>query len=266
MRYTRFAASAVLTGMLALPATALGHGSVYTDTARVDTDPDPGELTMVDRVRHMVTNHGFTLVLRETNGASTEGMVDYSRLPGDYRSGLTMTQLLSEGDTAAQPHATCRGVAALESEAAITGWQGPEPFYNYIPFQKASAGLEDDPAYWIGDVQALTGVDLAQVSDDPAIAAGKLQTLCSGEGGTFVAADQTQSTAASLASGTVEQGDSAARGRDRGARVFDQPARGGQGRGRAGRHGGPGAGEGRRGAERAAPVGPRPDEAGGHAA
>ncbi len=64
-----------------------------------------------------------------------------------------------------------------------------------MPFQKDSAGLEDDPALWIEDVLALTGVDLASVSD-PAAA-------CAGLGGTYVPADETQSTVASLSSGST---------------------------------------------------------------
>ena len=141
-------------------------------------------------------------MLRETNGANTKGMVNFAMLPGAYRNQAgfepvpgTRTRLLSEGDSAAQPHATCRGVAALEAETAILGWQGADPFYNYVPFQKDAAGLEDDPALWIEDVLALTGVDLASVPS-PAAA-------CSGLGGTYVPADETQSTVASLASGST---------------------------------------------------------------
>ena len=150
----------------------------------------------------MVTNHGYTKVLRETNGAATKGMVNFAMLPGAYRNQAgfepvagTRTRLLSEGDTAAQPHATCRGVAALDAETAILGWQGADPFYNYVPFQATAAGLEDNPADWIGDVLALTGVDLA-TSSSPAAA-------CTGLGGTYVPADETQSTVASLSSGST---------------------------------------------------------------
>ncbi len=42
--------------------------------------------TLQNQTRHVVTNHGYTMVLRETNGANDKGMVDYSRLPGDYRA------------------------------------------------------------------------------------------------------------------------------------------------------------------------------------
>jgi hypothetical protein len=187
------AALAVTAAALIIPATVSAHPSVYTDVARIDTDPAAGTFTLADQTRHIVTNHGYTMLLRESNGASTKGVMDYSRLPGDYRASIPGTQVLAEGDTAAQAHATCRGVAALETEDAIRGWQGADPFFNYVPFQKTSAGLEDDPATWIDDVLALTGVDLATVAD-PAAA-------CAGLGGTYTPADETQTSTANLNSG-----------------------------------------------------------------
>jgi hypothetical protein len=142
-----------------------------------------------------VTNHGFTFVLKESNGASDHGMTNYKKLPSAYRSGLTKTQLLAEGDTGAQPHATCRGVSNL-GESAILAWQGPDPFYNYVPFQKTAAGLEDDPATWIAVVKDRTGVDLATEAD-PAGA-------CAGLGGTYTPADETVTSTAALNSGFLE--------------------------------------------------------------
>jgi hypothetical protein len=182
---------------LAVPALASAHPSVYTDTARVIADPaNPAVLT--DQTRHVITNHGFTSVLRETNGVIDRGMITYSRLPSAYRNrpGFTKTQLLAEGDTGAQPHAVCR-VASLDAEDAVLAWQEDDPFYNYVPFQAGAAKLDDDPSHWLPVVQARTGVDLTRVAD-PAAA-------CAGLGGTYHPADETQSTAASLASGTVEE-------------------------------------------------------------
>ena len=101
-------------------------------------------------------------------------------------------------------------VDALWTDANIIAWEDdpgtpdPEdPFYNYIPFQKAAAGFDDHPDAWIPDVQTLTGVDLSQVSNDPAQATADLTALCTSIGGTFVGPDATQSSATSLASGTV---------------------------------------------------------------
>ena len=88
LSYHRLVALVVAMASLAVPASAWAHGSVYTDIARIDTDPAPGPFTLADQTRHVVTNHGYTFVLRETNGASDKGMIDYSRLPGDYRASL----------------------------------------------------------------------------------------------------------------------------------------------------------------------------------
>jgi hypothetical protein len=180
---------------LAVPAAASAHPSVYTDVAKVEQPANSG--TFVDQTRHVVTNHGFTMVLRENNGlAAPKGVITYSKLPSNYRKTIPFSQWQAEGGTGAQAHATCQ-VPALESEEAIKDWQEGDPFYNYVPFQKGSAGLEDDPATWIPVVMARTGVDLATVAD-PAAA-------CVGIGGTYTPADQTQTTAAAMASGTVEQ-------------------------------------------------------------
>ena len=196
-------AGAALISALAFPAVAAAHPSVYEATARAlapgDTAPiAPGEL--VDQTRYVVTNHGFTFLLREDNGVGAPfGVMNYARMPGEYRNqpGFTKAQLLTEGGTGAQAHATCRGVAALEAEDAILAWQEEDPFYNYVPFQKTSAGLEDDPAHWIPVVKERTGVDLATVAD-PAAA-------CAGLGGTYAAADATQTTATALNSGLLAE-------------------------------------------------------------
>jgi hypothetical protein len=200
MKFTRLAILAGAVMVLAVPAGASAHPSVYTGNAKVVQSAGPPVL-VVDQTRHMVTNHGYTTVLRESNGVGAPGgVVSYALLPGALRDTLNVTQQLAAGGTAAQAHATCQGntgeVADLWTEAAITAWQEGDPFYNYVPFQAASAGLDDNPADWIDDVQALTGVNLAQVSD--------LAAACAGIGGTFAPADATQNTIAALASGTVE--------------------------------------------------------------
>jgi hypothetical protein len=207
MRYLRQAralGAIVAVGTLAVPAAASAHPSVYSGTATVDTDPGPGT-TPGPQTRHMVTNHGYTFVLRETNGVgAARGVVSYALLPGFLRDTLDQTQELATGGTGAQAHATC-DVAALTTESAIVGWQQGDPFYNYVPFQKTSAGLDDDPADWIDDVQRLTGVDLTQVSD--------VAGACTALGGTYHPADETQTPAASLASGTVEHATEPLQGR-----------------------------------------------------
>ena len=179
---------------LALPAAASAHPSVYKDTAQ--TVPDETQPTvLVPQTRYVVANHGFTYVLRESNGRTSGGVFDYKSIPGPYRATLTWDELVAAGTHGAQAHATC-DVTALTSEAAIKAWQGDDPFYAYVPFQKESAGLEDDPATWIPEVETRTGVDLATVAD-PAAA-------CTALGGTYVPADETQSSNAQFNSGLIE--------------------------------------------------------------
>jgi hypothetical protein len=210
LRQLRASCAVAVVALLAAPAAASAHPSVYSGEAVIDLNPAQGVFEPGTQVRHMVTNHGYTTVLRETNGVTVDahrGVMSYALLPADRRAILSATEELATS-TGAQAHATC-DVAALNAESAVLGWQEDDPFYNYVPFQKAGAGLDDDPTHWIDDVRALTGVDLTQVSDDPAQAATQLETLCespapAGAGGTFVRADETQSTIAALASGSVE--------------------------------------------------------------
>jgi uncharacterized small protein (DUF1192 family) len=197
MKPTRIAGVLTVVAALAVPASAAAHPSVYTDaTARVLSNPnDP--TSVVGQTRHVVTNHGFTYVLRETNGlGAPKGVITFSRLPGAYRNTVPFSTWQAEGGTAAQPHATCL-LAALETEEAIKAWQDKDPFYNYVPFQTGSAGLEDDPARWIPVVRDRTGIDLTSVAD-PAAA-------CTNLGGTYAPADAIQTSTAQLNSGYLEQ-------------------------------------------------------------
>jgi hypothetical protein len=158
-----------------------------------------------------VCNHGYCIIYKETNGATTMGVVDYKLAPSAWRSqsSVTTAELFQRAAGGAQPHHTCR-TAALQAEAAITGWQEnsaagkPEPFYAYVPFQKAGAGLGDHGEEWIAHVKTLTGVDLAEVSDDPATALTQLKALCEGlPGGVFVPADAVQTAAEFVNSSTT---------------------------------------------------------------
>jgi hypothetical protein len=196
MKSLRIAGVLSASAALAVPASAAAHGTVFTDEAKVAVPGNP--VTTTDETQYLLTNHGFTMRLKESNNELDHGMIDYKVLPSAYRTqpGFTLTRLLDEGNTGAQPHATCH-VGALETEDAIMAWQGEEPFYNYVPFQKQPAGLEDDPAKWIPVVNAELGVDLTTESN-PAAA-------CAAKGGEYREADATVTTAAALASGTVEQ-------------------------------------------------------------
>src|SRR5262249_11896424 len=113
-----------------------------------------------------------------------------------YRAGMTVVQKLeyAPAQTGIQVHATCGGVAALSDPANIAQvWDRAsdhDPFYNYIPWQKDSAGLGDNPSQWIGVVKSVTGVDLSTVSD--------LAGACTALGGTYHPPD-TKSVTASAA-------------------------------------------------------------------
>lgn len=189
MNRSLLVAATVATATLAMPAAALAHPSVYETTARVVPSPAPSPITAGDlqaQKRYVFSNHGYTAVFRETNGVTSMGGLNFAALPGAYRNQAGKLANFKEawyleGATGVQVHATCQGVAALSSFEHIGSWQGTDPFYGYIPFQKASAGFEDDPATWIPVVKTLTGVDLATVADPVA--------ACAGLGGTYAPAD-----------------------------------------------------------------------------
>jgi hypothetical protein len=180
-------AAATAAVALAFPALASAHGSVYTS------------LSATGETRYAVTNHGFTYVLRESNGlGASKGMVGYNLIPTAWRTGKTFAEIMTTGGTGAQPHATCVGAAALESEAAIKSWQDADPFYNYVPFQAESANLEDTPARWLATLAA-AGVTTADLADEASRTA-----RCAALGGTYTKADALQTSAAALAEGQTD--------------------------------------------------------------
>ena len=220
---TKNSLAAALAGaaILAVPAAAAAHPSVYeTDAVIADAGAPDGFTT---QRRYVVANHGFTYVLRESNGKTTGGTISYAKAPSALRGAATYDVLATPPDSAnaaipspisgAQPHATC-DVPALTSESAIRSWQGTDPFYAYVPFQRGAAGLEDDPATWIPKVEELTGVDLSAIPDTDAARKAACEDLT---GATYVPADATQSTVAAFNSGliaeTVEQTEAPLRAR-----------------------------------------------------
>jgi hypothetical protein len=153
---------------LALPAVAAAHPAVYDVTKMTAPGgcewPDTGGCLLEGAKRYVVVNHNIPVAYDETNGldASDGGVIDFQRFPGAYRKTIpTPADWLAvvPARTGVQAHATCESTATSDP-ASIVGWQGPEPFYAYIPWQATSAGIDDDPADWVGYVKALTGVDL----------------------------------------------------------------------------------------------------------
>lgn len=189
---------------LAIPSAAMGHPSVYQSTANTASGNPPTLST--GATRYVIGQHGYTRVLEESNGATTNGVLNFMKIPGAWRNavGRTKAEWFAEAATGLQVHATCQGLAQLDEEA-ILAWQGADPFYAYIPWQKTASGLDDlsntDPAEkgglddWLAVVQVETGVDLSTVPDTAA--------ACTSLGGTFVPADNTRTPGSSFASGDI---------------------------------------------------------------
>jgi hypothetical protein len=191
------AAGALAALALALPASASAVPSVTTVEAKLDTPSvtfltDPSGAGLTTQARYVVSADGYTLGYAESNGVTGGGVIDYSQLPTDYRAPMTAAEKLAyaSAQTDVQPHATCSGVAALDDPANVLAWQGRDPSYAYVPWQKTTAGLGDDPTKWIPVVRAATRVDLATTAD--------LRRACADLGGTYHAADTASSVADAL--------------------------------------------------------------------
>ncbi len=197
------AAALAATTVLALPAFALAHGSVYQSKAYTGAG-------LTEETRYFITNHGFSYVIKESNGITDasgadakKGMVAYNFAPGAWRNPAggtkkTFAEVMTQAGTAAQPHATCLGAATLETETAIKSWQDADAFYNYVPFQTESAGLEDVPAKWLATLAGagVTTADLATVESRTA--------KCTALGGTYTPADTITTQASALAEGLTK--------------------------------------------------------------
>lgn len=202
-----------LLAALAAPALADAHPGIYATQVKVlkaNPSSPPTQADLVDQTRYAIGNDGYAGVLRETNGLTGHGMVNYLLMPSgtpSFRATLTPEQKL-ERTSDAQPHAQCLAdpasgsqAAKLNTTAAILDWQkgsteaGTDPFYDYVPFQATTAGFGDTPAKWIAVVKDLTGVDLATTTDFAA--------ACTTLGGTYYGADAVQSTGKQFASANI---------------------------------------------------------------
>lgn len=191
------AAGALAALALALPASASAVPSVTTVAAKLDTPgvtflTDPSGAGLTPQARYVVSADGWTAGYAESNGVTGGGVIDYSVLPTDYRAPATPAEKLAypAAQTGVQPHATCSGVTALSDSANVLAWQGRDPSYAYVPWQKTSAGLGDDPTKWIPVVRTATRVDLSATTD--------FRRACTDLGGTYHAADTTSSVADAL--------------------------------------------------------------------
>ncbi len=203
INYPRAAGALAVLAALALPAGAAAEPGVYTVDAKLDTGSvtflnDSTGAGLLPQTQYVVSNSGYSVGFADTNGVTGNGVINYKVLPSAYRAPATADEKRTypAAQTDVQAHATCSGVAELTDGANILAWQtGADPAYNYIPWQKASAGLGDDPAKWIAVVKTATGVDLATESN--------LTTACTGLGGTFHAADSSTAIASALIANAV---------------------------------------------------------------
>jgi hypothetical protein len=200
-------AGAVAVLALAVPGSAAAVPSVTSVVAKTGnpgvtflTDPTGAALTNT-QTRYTVAADGYVLGFAEGNGLTGGGVLDYSALPSEYRAPMTAEQKRTypAAQTDLQAHATCSGVAALSDGATILAWQpngtGADPSYDYVPWQKTSAGLGDDPARWLPVVRRATGVDLAAATD--------FRAACERLGGTYYAADVSSPLADALIANAV---------------------------------------------------------------
>lgn len=181
---------------LAIPASASAHPAVYETTGlkmpagTCTYQSDPTGACLAEGARlYVVVNHETPVAFTESNtlDATDGGVINFKRFPGDYRKTIPSNQDwlgFPPPATGVQAHATCESVETDKPEN-IVGWQGAEPFYAYVPWQSTSAGVDDDPADWIGYLKAKFGVDLTGMS------AAQAEAACEGAplGGTYYPAD-----------------------------------------------------------------------------
>lgn len=189
------AVGALAAAALVVPASATAVPSVTSVVAKTGNagvtfaiDPTGAALTNT-QTQYVVSTDGYVVGFKEDNGVAGGGVLDYSVLPSEYRAPMTAEEkrTYAAAQTDVQPHATCSGVAALSSGATILAWQSnaaSDPYYDYVPWQKATAGLGDDPSRWIPVVKTATGVDLATLATTADFTAA-----CTRLGGTYQAAD-----------------------------------------------------------------------------
>ena len=164
-----------------LPAAASAHPGIFTVTAKIVdpafAGPDPAtEANLIDQIQYAVGNDGYAGVWRESNGVTGHGLIQYKTMPSarGFRASISSADKLTypPAQTNLQTHATCV-TPALTNSSAILAWQGSDPFFNYVPFQKTTANLGDEPAVWIPVVQSATGVNLANLTT-----AAEFQSAC----------------------------------------------------------------------------------------
>lgn len=192
---------------LAIPALASAHPQVYELTPKKApagctflSDPT-GACLENNADRYAVANDGFAMTFTENGEGGSGGVINYQTMPSAFRAPMTSEEkrTFALAQTPVQAHATCQGVGALESGATILAWQGADPFFNYVPWQKTSAGLGEVPSRWIPVVRSAVGVDLAALSTE-----ADFKAACVGKGGTYRKADAGSNPAGDAIAEAVE--------------------------------------------------------------
>ncbi len=167
-----------------------------------DIDPDGG--TLPDDVsRTTIPNDGYVMTFTESNGLATNGWLNLRFMPGPYRAPMEEEEWVTwpRAQTGIQSHATCQDAPGLNTVANILLVQSNEtdPFWNYVPWQKTSSRLGDEPEQWIGVVDDAVGVDLSTLNtvDD-------FRTACEGVDGVYVPADNPAFPATNAVDDAVE--------------------------------------------------------------
>ena len=206
----------VALAVLAVPAVASAHPSVYKVTPKVapggDTfNNDPTGANLTDGTpQYVVASDGYAIRLTNNNTVSgvqadgTAGVVNFSQMPGSWRAAPMTAQdklAYAPAQTDVQAHATCTD-STLNTPANVWAWQqrsDNDPFFNYIPWQKTSAGLGDDPSTWIALIKNLTGIDLSTLPDS------ELKAACENPpvSGHYHAADQIASITTAMIADAV---------------------------------------------------------------
>ena len=207
-RLSGLVAVAALVIALAIPALAAAHPQVYKLTPKkaptgCTYTSDPTGACLENNVeRYAVANDGFAMTYTENGEGSYGSVLNYQMMPTAFRASMTSEQkrTFALAQTPVQAHATCQGVAALESGANILAWQGADPFFSYVPWQKTTANLGDEPSSWIPVVQTAVGVDLSSLSTE-----AEFKSACEGKGGTYRKADSPSNPMGTAIAEAVEQ-------------------------------------------------------------
>jgi hypothetical protein len=150
-------------------ATAAATTNVQGGGANITFDTDPTGASMPLQRQALIANDGYVGHFTESNGLADHGWLNLRMAPGAYRAPMDSSEWLNYGpaQTSIQSHATCQNVPQLTAESAVLASQPffgqnavGDPFWNYVPWQKAAANVGDEPDKWIAAVQAAVGVNL----------------------------------------------------------------------------------------------------------